>query len=61
VRDHAFDEDRCTVRRGAAPQVLAGLRNLAVSLLRRAGHANVTKGLRWCGWDVDRPLALLGV
>jgi predicted transposase YbfD/YdcC len=61
VRDYAFDEDRCTVRKGSTPQVLACLRNLAVSLLRLAGHTNVTKGLRWAGWDVNRPLGLLGV
>ena len=29
-----FDEDRSQVRTGAAPQVLAGLRNLVISLVR---------------------------
>jgi predicted transposase YbfD/YdcC len=61
VRDYAFDEDRCTVRKGGAPQILVGLRNLAISVLRLAGHTNVTKGLRWAGWNVDRPLTLLGL
>ena len=37
VRDVTFDEDRCQVRTGAAPQVQAALRNLAISLVRRAG------------------------
>ena len=32
VRDVTFDEDRSQVRTGAAPQVLAGLRNLVISL-----------------------------
>ena len=36
VRDVTFDEDRSQVRTGAAPQVLAGLRNLVISLVRRA-------------------------
>ena len=35
---YTFDEDRSQVRTGAAPQVLAGLRNLVISLVRRAGH-----------------------
>ena len=29
VRDVTFDEDRCTVRTGAGPQVLATVRNTA--------------------------------
>jgi len=35
VRDVAFAEDRCRVRGGARP--LASLRNLAITLIRRAG------------------------
>ena len=45
VRDVTFDEDRSQVRTGAAPQVLAGLRNLVISLVRRAGHSNVAAAL----------------
>lgn len=33
VRDVTFDEDRCRVRTGNAPQVLAALRNAALHLL----------------------------
>ena len=33
VRDETLGEDRCRVRTGSAPQVLAGLRNAAVHLL----------------------------
>ena len=46
LRDVTFDEDRSQVRTGAAPQVLAGLRNLVISLVRRAGHSNVAAALR---------------
>ena len=46
VRDVTFDEDRSQVRTGAAPQVLASLRNLVISLVRRAGHSNVAAALR---------------
>jgi len=46
VRDVTFDEDRCQVRSGAAPQALACCRNLTIALLRRAGHTNIAAGLR---------------
>ena len=46
VRDVSFDEDRSQVGTGAAPQVLAGLKNLVISLVRRAGHSNVAAALR---------------
>ena len=35
VRDVTFDEDRCQVRKGHGPQVLACLRNAVIGLLRR--------------------------
>ena len=46
VRDVTLDEDRSRVRSGAAPQVLATCRNLALALLRRAAHDNVAAALR---------------
>jgi hypothetical protein len=46
VRDVVFDEDRCQVRSGAAPQVLAASRNLAIALVRRAGYPSVAPALR---------------
>lgn len=46
VRDVTFDEDRSTVRSGAAPQTLAACRNLAMALLRRSGLASIAAGLR---------------
>lgn len=46
VRDRTFDEDRSQVRTGAAPQLMAAVRNLALALLRRAGHANIAAALR---------------
>ena len=61
VRDRTFDEDRSQVRVGAAPQVLATLRNLAISLLRLNGFKNIAVGLRWVAWDHTRGLALIGV
>lgn len=46
VRDVTFDEDRCQVRSGAAPQAFAACRNLAIALLRRRGHDNIAEALR---------------
>lgn len=59
VRDVVFDEDRSQVRTGAAPQVMATLRNLAISLLRLAGWTNIAHALRHHAADNRRPLALL--
>jgi hypothetical protein len=61
VRDMSFDEDRCRVRKHAGPQVLASLRNLAISLLRMAGAENIAAALRACGRQETRALRLLGI
>jgi predicted transposase YbfD/YdcC len=59
VRDVTFDEDRSRVRTGAAPQVMATLRNTVISLLRLAGWTNIAQALRHHAADQRRPLALL--
>ncbi len=46
VRDVTFDEDRCQIRKEAAPQAMAALRNLSISLLRLAGKLNIAAALR---------------
>jgi predicted transposase YbfD/YdcC len=46
VRDVTMDEDRCQVRSGAAPEAFAACRNLALTLVRRAGATNVAAALR---------------
>ncbi|MDQ2781943.1 MAG: ISAs1 family transposase [Actinomycetota bacterium] len=61
VRDRVYDEDRSTVRIGGAPQAMATLRNLAISLLRFAGFTSVARGLRWAAWDHTRALVLMGL
>jgi hypothetical protein len=61
VRDVTFDEDRSQVRSGHGPQVMASLRNLAVSLLRLAGQRNIACGVRWAARDPSRAFGLLGV
>ncbi len=59
VRDVSFDEDRSQVRTGAAPQVMATLRNIVISLLRLAGWTNIAHALRHHAADQRRPLTLL--
>ena len=46
VRDATFDEDRCQIRSGAAPQAVAACRNLVLALLRRAGATNLAAAVR---------------
>ena len=59
VRDVTFDEDRCQVRTGAAPQVFAACRNLVIGLLRRQGATNIAAALRTCASCPEAALALV--
>jgi hypothetical protein len=61
VRDVTFDEDRCRVRRGAGAQVMASLRNLAISLLRMVGATNIAKALRYCARMRFEVLRFIGI
>jgi len=61
VRDVTFDEDRSQVRKKAGPQVMASLRNLAISMLRMAGAQNIAQGLRRCSWKMDRVFRIIGL
>ena len=60
VRDVTLDEDRCQVRTGAAPQVMAALRNLTISLLRLRREPNIAAALRRCAGSPSLSLALVG-
>lgn len=46
VRDVTLGEDACRARKGAAAEVLAGLRNAVVHLLSGAGFASTAAALR---------------
>jgi predicted transposase YbfD/YdcC len=61
VRDVTFGEDASQVRSGAAPQVMAALRNVALALLRQAGATNVAASVRATGWQPGAALRLLGL
>jgi predicted transposase YbfD/YdcC len=56
VRDLDFDEDRSQVRTASAPRVMASLRNLAITILRLAGHASIAAALRYHARRPDRAL-----
>lgn len=49
TRDVTLGEDRCRVRRGRAPRVLASLRNVAVYLLRHADYPSAAAAVRAMG------------
>jgi predicted transposase YbfD/YdcC len=61
LRDVTFAEDASQVRTGAAPGVMAALRNLAIGVVSRTGPVNVAAALRRHARDPRRPLAALGI
>jgi hypothetical protein len=61
VRDVTMGEDDSRIRMGAAPEVMAGLRNAAISLERLDGTTNVAEALRENGYHVGELLSRLGI
>nr|BFF18862.1 hypothetical protein GCM10025730_23830 [Promicromonospora thailandica] len=59
MRDVTFDEDRCQIHTGHAPQNMAALRNTAIAILRHAGWDNIAQALRHHARDVDQPIHAL--
>ena len=59
IPDVDFDQDRSQIRTGHGPQVMATLRNTAISLLRLAGATNIAEALRHHARQPDRPINLL--
>lgn len=59
VRDETLGEDRCRVRTGSGPQVLAGLRNAAVQILEEVdAPSKASAARRFCAHP-EEALALL--
>jgi predicted transposase YbfD/YdcC len=56
VRDMDYDEDRSQVRTASGPRVMATMRNLALTILRLAGHASIAAALRHHARRPERPL-----
>lgn len=46
IRDAVFQEDASCVRTGVIPQVMAAMRNTAISVLRFTGHTKITDALQ---------------
>ena len=59
VRDVTFDEDRCQIRTGTAPQVMAALCNLVIGMFRLNGVRNIAAALRTHAWHAQRAIALV--
>lgn len=60
IRDVTFDEDRSQIRKGNGPQVMATLRNLAVSLIGLAGGETIAKTTRWLSRRAEACFRLIG-
>jgi len=59
TRDETQREDRCRVRKGNAPRVLASMRNVAVHLLRAMGGPSAAAATRELAADPQKALDLL--
>jgi predicted transposase YbfD/YdcC len=59
VRDTTMGEDASRVRTGTLPRTMATLRNVAIGLARRAGHANIAAANRRLAHHHDRLIAIL--
>jgi hypothetical protein len=58
-RQRHNDEDHSQIRTGGGPQVMATLRNTAISVLRLNGHTNIAAALRHHSRNHLRPIKLL--
>jgi hypothetical protein len=61
VRDVTRGEDASRIRSGAAPQAMAAMRNLIVTVLQRDGMTNRAAGLRHFAWHPDHAAQALGL
>ena len=59
IRDVTYGEDASRVRTGAAPRIMATLRNLAVGLMRQAGWTNIAAAADHYRSRPDHATALL--
>jgi len=61
LRDVTFGEDACRVRSGHAPQLLAALRNVVISLLHARRARNLAAAIRNFAWRPSKAVQLIGV
>ncbi len=60
LRDETFGEDRCRIRSGAAPQILASVRNFVINWFRSHKTDNIAQALRENAWNPQPLFARLG-
>jgi hypothetical protein len=61
LRDVSYGEDASQIRTGSGPQAMAALRNLAIGILKTAGHASIAAACRHHARDATRTLETLGL
>jgi predicted transposase YbfD/YdcC len=61
VRDVTFREDISQVRTGSRPRIMATLRNLAIGLIRQAGHTKIAATIRRIRNDPRLLMTILGL
>jgi predicted transposase YbfD/YdcC len=61
IRDVTLGEDASQIHTGSGPQVMAALRNLAIGILKPAGHPSIAAACRYHARDANRVLATLGL
>src|SRR5690348_13070526 len=61
LRDVSYGEDASQIRTGSGPQAMATLRNLAIGILKTAGHISIAAACRHHARDATRTLETLGL
>lgn len=61
LRDVSYGEDASQIRTGSGPQAMATLRNLAIGILKTAGHTSIAAACRHHARDATRTLETLGL
>jgi hypothetical protein len=61
VRDVSHGEDASQIGAGSGPQAMATLRNLAIGILKTAGHTSIAAVGRHHARDATRTLETLGL
>lgn len=61
VRDVTFDEDRCQIRKGNGAHIMASIRNLVISLIRRLRFRYIPQATRYFSGHMEDVLRIVGL
>jgi hypothetical protein len=61
VRDVTLSEDASRIRKGSGPEIMAALRNAAISFLRTTGATNIAEAVRRNASQVRTLFTKLGI